>query len=322
MAWRERLRASPTTSPAPRSGKRKGYAPKGTGGGQGRAHASTGGGRSAAADGQTGRGAASSDTDRTRPARPTIYKVRVSLAVGVVAALLGYALFAAIPRGFDPAAVAEAAADPRVTLTETDEALLLAPTGGVADTAVVFYPAARVRPESYVPAWAEIVADTGVAVFLPSMRLNIAYFSPDRAERVLTANPDVSDWWVGGHGLGGSMAAGHLGDSEPGRYVGFVGWAAAPAEGAGLAGRDDLVGLVVAGGADVRAPAEELAEAQAFLPPAHTFTVIDGMTHAQFGVYAPYRNEPPRTRSSAEVFAELAEVTGAALGSPPRAATP
>jgi len=39
------------------------------------------------------------------------------------------------------------------------------------------------------------------------MPLNLAVFDPDKASEVITTFPKVINWVVGGHALGGSMAA-------------------------------------------------------------------------------------------------------------------
>jgi len=40
-----------------------------------------------------------------------------------------------------------------------------------------------------------------------SNALNLAVFAPDRASDIISAYPDIHSWVIGGHSLGGSMAA-------------------------------------------------------------------------------------------------------------------
>lgn len=70
----------------------------------------------------------------------------------------------------------------------------------------IFYPGGLVEPEAYAPLCRKI-ADEKVKVFLVPMTLNLAVLSPNRAEEVIKANPEITDWTIGGHSLGGVMAA-------------------------------------------------------------------------------------------------------------------
>src|SRR6056297_3821675 len=105
-----------------------------------------------------------------------------------------------------------------------------------------------------------IAAATDTRVLIPSMPLNLAFFGRDRATALREEHPDIETWWVGGHSLGGAMAASYVGDQEPGTVDGLVLWAAYALESAGLAGRDDLTVLSVAGSRDGLSTPAEVAE--------------------------------------------------------------
>ena len=71
---------------------------------------------------------------------------------------------------------------------------------------MIFYPGGRVDPRSYAPAARAIAAQGYLAVITP-MPLNLAVFTPGRAAQVIAAYPEIHTWAIGGHSLGGAMAA-------------------------------------------------------------------------------------------------------------------
>ena len=54
---------------------------------------------------------------------------------------------------------------------------------------------------------AQEIASRGYMVSVVRMPLSLAVFGPDKADEVITAYPDIRYWVIGGHSLGGSMAA-------------------------------------------------------------------------------------------------------------------
>jgi pimeloyl-ACP methyl ester carboxylesterase len=123
------------------------------------------------------------------------------------------------------------------------------------------------------------------------MPFNLAVLAPDRAGDVIAAYPQVKAWAVGGHSLGGAMAA-RFAHSHPGAARGLVLWAAYPDA------SDDLSGLAlpvvsVSGSRDGLATPAKIAAARPFLPPDARFVVVPGGNHAQFGDYGPQSGDNP-----------------------------
>lgn len=74
---------------------------------------------------------------------------------------------------------------------------------------LVFYPGGLVEPEAYAPLM-ENLAEAGIFCVVVNMPENLAFFDSDKAELVLQAFPDIKKWYIGGHSLGGAMAANYL----------------------------------------------------------------------------------------------------------------
>ena len=70
----------------------------------------------------------------------------------------------------------------------------------------IFYPGARVQPRAYAPL-AYDIAKSGYKVVIVPMPLNLAVFGVNRAESVMNRYDEITDWVIGGHSLGGAMAA-------------------------------------------------------------------------------------------------------------------
>jgi pimeloyl-ACP methyl ester carboxylesterase len=70
----------------------------------------------------------------------------------------------------------------------------------------VFYPGGLVDARAYAPLLKR-VAEAGVLTVLVPMPLDLAVFGLDRAAEVIAAFPNVGTWAIGGHSLGGAMAA-------------------------------------------------------------------------------------------------------------------
>ncbi|WP_433700675.1 alpha/beta hydrolase [Nocardiopsis sp. CA-288880] len=226
------------------------------------------------------------------------------------AAFLGWTL---TPYRADPVPLAEAVENPAVQVRNTGDAVVVAPARDGTATGVVFYPGARVEAEAYVASWVPVVADTGATVVIPRMRLNMAVFDVNRADSAVSAVPDVDTWYVGGHSLGGAMAASYAGgDPAPG-VEGLILWASYATESAGLADRDDLRVLAVAGGRDALTSPEEFEENARHLPGSAETVSVEGMNHAQFGSYGPQDGDNEAALSDGRARAELAGVTGAFL---------
>ena len=145
----------------------------------------------------------------------------------------------------------------------------------------------------------------------PPMPFNLAVLAPDRAAEVMSAYPQVKAWAVGGHSLGGSMAARFV-HSHPGSVQGLVLWASYPDVSDDLSGFN-LPVASVSGSRDGLATLAKIADTRRLLPPSTRFLVVEGGNHAQFGAYGPQPgdNPPevsPEARQAQTVTAAAAEL--------------
>jgi pimeloyl-ACP methyl ester carboxylesterase len=149
-------------------------------------------------------------------------------------------------------------------------------------TGLIFYPGGRVDARAYAPAARAIAAEGYLVVSVP-MPLNLAFFNANAAADVIAAYPDIKRWAVGGHSLGGAMAAGFSHD-HPEAIRGLVLWASYPAEGSDLSERD-LAVVSIYGTLDGLATVDKIEASRSLLPSATRLVAIEGGNHAQFGWY-------------------------------------
>jgi len=230
----------------------------------------------------------------------------------LVAAIVAFVVWASLAAPAEPGPLQAALADPAVEVTQ-GPVVELRPAGVEPTRAVVFYPGARVHREAYIATWAPIVAATDTLVLIPRMPLNLAIFGRNRATSLREDHPGIDTWWVGGHSLGGAMAASHVGGQEPGTVDGLVLWAAYTLESAELATRDELEVLSVSGSRDGLSTPADIAERRELLPPDAVLVEVVGMNHAQFGRYGPQRGDLPPTISDDQAQSALTRANVAAL---------
>ena len=196
--------------------------------------------------------------------------------------------------------------DPEVTV-ETEPWILFRPAARPPAAGLIFYPGGRVDPRAYAPP-ARMIAAEGYLVVVVPMPLNLAVIDAAAAEDVIAAFPEVHAWTVGGHSLGGAMAA-QFAYEHPDAVDGLVLWAAYPPGGADLSGRG-LVVTSIYGTLDGLAPPDEVLAARPLLPPGTAWVPIEGGNHAQFGSYGPQSgdNDAAITREMQQAQAVAATV--------------
>jgi len=87
-----------------------------------------------------------------------------------------------------------------------DDYIVLSPSSP-SDTGMIFYPGGKVEHLAYLPMMEKITAQTGITTILVKMPFNLAVFGASKADQVIEQFPDLTDWYIGGHSLGGAMAS-------------------------------------------------------------------------------------------------------------------
>ncbi|PYY25585.1 alpha/beta fold hydrolase [Paenibacillus illinoisensis] len=146
---------------------------------------------------------------------------------------------------------------------------------------VIFYPGGLVKPESYAPLAHEL-AEAGHHTIIAKMPVNLAVLKQNLADDIRNAYPDES-FVMGGHSLGGSMAARYAA-SHPVALQGIFFLASYPDQ-KGSVKSLGIQALSILGTNDEVVNATKYQNGRAYLPEDTVYYTIEGGNHSQFGDY-------------------------------------
>lgn len=153
------------------------------------------------------------------------------------------------------------------------------------DTAIIFYPGAKVEATAYLPLLDKI-RQTGVTCILVDMPFHMAIFDSNAAQDVMEDFPEYSHWYIAGHSMGGAMAS-QFAASHPDEVDGLI-----------------LLGAYIYGD---YSPQDTLTiygslnqSVEDKLDYTENVVEIQGGNHAQFGNYGPQKGDLPATISAEE----------------------
>ena len=166
--------------------------------------------------------------------------------------------------------------DESVTVTQKDYGWLF--DGPSEENAFIFYPGAKVEETAYAPLLHRL-AEQGMDACLVRMPFRLAVFGANKADQVMKQH-DYEHWYIGGHSLGGAMAASYAA-THSSQLSGVFMLAAYPTKTLD----EKIKALIIYGSEDGVVNMARLNEAKRYLPPNGKILVIEGGNHAQFGNY-------------------------------------
>ncbi len=217
---------------------------------------------------------------------PRPRRVLLRILLGVVLALaLGIAVYAGdYYRADESAAASLERTIPGVRVDAGRDRIVFVPDG--AREGLIFYPGGKVEFSAYAPLMEELARE-GILCVLVRMPLNLAVLDANAANGIPEAYPEIETWAVGGHSLGGAMAAvyaaGH--PEEVDALVLLAAYSTADLSGSGVRV------LSVYGTEDGVMKRDRYEEYRANLPADVTELIIDGGCHAGFGSYGPQKGD-------------------------------
>lgn len=157
------------------------------------------------------------------------------------------------------------------------------------DTALLFYPGAKVEGAAYLPLL-DRLRQTGLTCILVEMPFHMAIFDVDAAEDVMAQFPDIRHWYLAGHSMGGAMASRFASEHE-GEVDGLILLGAYPYG-------DYPVGRTLTVYGSLNQSVEDK------LDYTENVVEIQGGNHAQFGSYGPQKGDLPATIPAEEQQAQ------------------
>ncbi|MBE6612138.1 MAG: alpha/beta hydrolase [Ruminococcaceae bacterium] len=144
----------------------------------------------------------------------------------------------------------------------------------------IFYPGGKVEYTAYIPLM-QALSEYGVTCVLVEMPFNLAVLDINAADGIQKDYPEIEDWYIGGHSLGGSMAASYLASHTDD----FAGLVLLGAYSTADLSASNLDVLSVYGSEDKVMNREKYVNNKTNLPEDFTEVVLDGGCHASFGMY-------------------------------------
>lgn len=163
-------------------------------------------------------------------------------------------------------------------VTHADGTIVFEPK--MAETGFIFYPGGKVEHTAYIPLM-EACADKGILCVLVQMPFRLAVFDVNAAEGIQQQYPQVRNWYIGGHSLGGSMAASYLADHGEA----FAGLILLGSYSTADLSETQLKVLSVYGSEDQVLNQEKYDAYRSNLPSSTAEVILDGGCHAYFGMY-------------------------------------
>ena len=233
---------------------------------------------------------------------------KIAAAVLIAALLLLVSGFVIWANGASPAtdtALNALTSNSQVTVDTQNDWVAFYPADGLMpDTGFVFYPGGKVDYRAYAPILS-LLAEQGYFVAVVPVPLNLAFFDINAAAQVEAAYPDIQNWFVGGHSLGGVAASSYAANHSEIRGVVF--WASYPADDSLKV--NNIPAVSIFGTRDGLATSDKLDASRALLLPDTKFVPIEGGNHAQFGSYGPQAGDNEATISPEEQWNQAVAAT-------------
>ena len=168
------------------------------------------------------------------------------------------------------------------------------------DTAMIFYPGAKVETIAYLPILEQIRSECGINVFLTEMPLHLAILDVNAANSVIASHPEIHHWIMSGHSMGGAMAsdyASHHSDQiEKLILMGAYRYGSYPADQT----------LILYGSLN--------SDLESHFGPEDQIVRIEGGNHAQFGNYGKQKGDAEATISAEDQQRQAVAAIASFLG--------
>lgn len=162
--------------------------------------------------------------------------------------------------------------------TLDDNTIILEPEN--TNTGFIFYPGGKVEYTAYLPLL-KACAENDIMCALIKMPFNLAVFDYNAADKIREMYPDIENWYIGGHSLGGAMASYHTSENAD-KYKGVILLGAYSSE--DLSDKDLKI-LSVYGTEDKILDMDKYEEYKKNLPESFNEIIISGGCHSYFGMY-------------------------------------
>lgn len=172
-----------------------------------------------------------------------------------------------------------------------------------ATAGIIFYPGGKVEYTAYLPLM-KTCASEGILCVLVEMPFNLAVLDINAADGIVKQYPEISNWYMAGHSLGGSMAASYVGKNAD-TYKGLVLLGSYTTEDLN---DTDLKVLSIYGSEDKVLKMDNYIENMKNVPEDFEEEIIQGGNHAGFGMYGEQEGDGEASISNEEQISITADI--------------
>ena len=169
-------------------------------------------------------------------------------------------------------------------VVQTEDNLVVLTPNTPTDTALIFYPGAKVEYIAYLPILEKIKDNIGITCIVVKMPFNMAIFDADAADNIIAQFPEYDNWYIAGHSMGGAMASDYASKNQD-KVQGLI------LLGAYIYGDYPVENALTIYGSFNTSVADKIDYTENII-------VIEGGNHAQFGNYGKQKGDLDATITS------------------------
>lgn len=194
----------------------------------------------------------------------------------------------------DTAAISAFSCSESITKTTlSDDVIVYSPEK--AESGFIFYPGGKVEYTAYEPLM-EACAENDMLCVLIQMPFNLAVLDMDAANGIKEQFPEIETWYIGGHSLGGSMAASYVSNNT----LDFDGLILLGSYSTADLTETHLKVLSIYGSEDKVLNKEKYEKYKINLPDDFSEFILEGGCHAYFGMYGEQKGDGTPTLGNEE----------------------
>ncbi|MQS88205.1 alpha/beta hydrolase [Companilactobacillus mishanensis] len=173
--------------------------------------------------------------------------------------------------------------------------------GNTTKPRIIFYPGALVEPKSY-SIWAKQVSNAGYSVYIVRFPLDMAVLNANAARKI----QNNKDYIIGGHSLGGTMAARYAHNNT--KHLKGIFFLASYPEKKGNLRHTSAPVISITGTKDGVLDQKNYKTSKKYLPKTTDFEEIKGGNHAGFGSYGKQKGDNKAIISNKEQQNKVAQL--------------
>lgn len=233
-------------------------------------------------------------------------KLLIGVAVGLVGlAIIIFLVWRSMPTVAEPGPLNEAQTMLSVQYSADAKGVMLKPVLPVT-RGLVMYPESNVNPAAYAYKMGGI-AQSGVVVIIAKTPLNMPQLDTRTMADFAKLAPQVTDWYVAGHGEGGKKACEQAQSTQYKGLILFGSYCTVPIN-------DAISALDIQGGNDTVLNKTDVDYNVTNLAYGTTKEVIQGLNHAGFGDYGPQSGDGKLDLPDVDVRTRLTNLVSKFMG--------